>query len=454
MSQAVGRYYAFSVGAERKSGDGDSAIEECRIWFNTALTIHTVLPLALVAIGYPVGVWAVRHYLTIPPDRIEACVWVWRFTTISCFVGMSSVPFHGMYGAKQEIAELTIYSFVTTTLNAFYLYYMITHPGDWLAKYAGWTCAMSVVPSLIISVRACFKYPECRLRIGYLGIWPRIRELAAFATFRAVNSFSQMLSHQGTAIVVNKLLGPASNAAMTIGRNIVSHATTLTGSCAGAMSPAVTNAAGEGDYDKMRKMSFLFCKLSALAVMIFAVPLLCEVRNIMVIWLKTPPEGSAELCSWLLVSTFLGYLTNGMYVAITANGEIGRYSAVSSVGFYLAFLLSWLLMWLGLGIPAIGIGFVVCSTYTTFAKLYYAKKLCGMSPVYWLRTILVPLIITFTIALLLGFLPQMFNMKATLLRVLVTTAICESTMLSLAWLIILDDEERAFVKSRILPYFR
>ena len=108
MAASVGRFYAVSVGAANRAGHVKEGFEQCRIWFNTAFSIHTVVPLVLIAIGYPIGDWAVRHFLTIPPDRISACVWVWRFTCFSCFVGMFNVPFSAMYGAKQEIASLAV----------------------------------------------------------------------------------------------------------------------------------------------------------------------------------------------------------------------------------------------------------------------------------------------------------------------------------------------------------
>ena len=122
MSGAVGRFYALSVGAARKDADG---LEECRRWFSTAVSVHTVLPLVLMSVGYPVGVFAIEHWLTIPADRVSDCVWVFRFVCLTCLLEMSSVPFEAMYRAKQLIAELTVYSVITCTLNVVCPIYMI-----------------------------------------------------------------------------------------------------------------------------------------------------------------------------------------------------------------------------------------------------------------------------------------------------------------------------------------
>ena len=132
LASAVGRFYAVQVGASRKIVDPTAAINECRKWFNTALSIHTVVPIILMLFGYPIGRWTIENFLEIPIDRVMDCVWVWRFTCASCLIAMFNVPFQAMYTAKQEIAELTIYSFATTTLNAIFVCYMASNPGYWL----------------------------------------------------------------------------------------------------------------------------------------------------------------------------------------------------------------------------------------------------------------------------------------------------------------------------------
>lgn len=167
LAGATARFYAFSIGEAKKNIE--QGLDNCRKWFNTALTIHTLLPLCLIIIGYPLGKWAIFNWLTIPPDRIQSCLWVWRFTCFSSFIAMVNVPFMAMFTAKQYIAELTIYSMATTILNIIFAYFMVTHPGEWLTKYALWMCAMSVIPQIIICIRANYIFEGCKIVWKYLG---------------------------------------------------------------------------------------------------------------------------------------------------------------------------------------------------------------------------------------------------------------------------------------------
>lgn len=447
MSGSVSRFYAFSVGAAQKEGNERDGLEDCQKWFSIAVLIHTVLPVVLTVIGYPIGEWAVRNYLTVPPDRVEACVWVWRFTCLSCLVGMIGVPFSAMYNAKQEIAELTIYGFATTTLNAIFLYYMITHPGVWLVKYAAWSCALVVFPQLLICLRAVLMYQECRFRFYHLKNWSGFKQIFAYSGSRFIVLLSQMLSSSGMSILVNKCLGPAKNAAMTVGMSLSNHCQTLSASFSGAFSPAITNAAGAGDLDLMRKLAFRTCLLSTIAIGIFALPMILEVDEVLVLWLKHPPDGSGPLCVCLLVCAILGKLSEGHWMSIFAIGRIAKFNAVESIFWFLALPLAYLFFTRNLGIVGVGAAFVCVHTGAVGVKLYFGRKIAGLSVRHWLRRIFLPIILAFGLAFAAGVLVKT-AFPPSFLRVVLTTVIVEVVLLPSCWLFVLQKEERRICSNK------
>lgn len=448
MASAVGRFFAFAVGESQKDGFNAEGLENCRKWFNMALLIHTVIPVILIIIGYPIGVWVINNYLVIPLDRIEACIWVWRFACLAGFVGMVNVPFVALYTAKQEIAELTIYSFVTTTLNAIFLYYVITHPGFWLVKLSAWTCFLGVVPNILICIFAFVNFKECRIVPKYFWSVVRMRELFIYAGGRFICGLALLLNSQGIPVAVNKILGPAKNAAMTVENTVVTHASNLTQSCLGAMYPAITNAAGRGDLDEMRALSYRMCKLATFATMIFAIPLIIEIDNIMVIWLKTPPAGAASLCALILVANIINHLTDGHWMAIFAMGKVTMFNICESIGFFLGFGTAVALMIAGLGLDAAGYGIMIGYVYAMVVKHILGRKLCGLSTMHWIRHIFAPFVVIMLVSLAVGIVPRMM-MNPTLLRVVVTTIVSEAALISLTWLIVFEKVEREFVINQL-----
>lgn len=453
MATAVGRFYAFSVGQAKVAGTQGEGLEVCRQWFNTAVLIHTMVPLVLIAIGYPIGMWAVEHFLTIPLERVEACRWVFRFVCIACFVGMVNVPFQAMYTAKQYIAELTVYSFATTTLNVCFLWFMVTHPGDWLAKYALWVCILSVAPQVIICIRALQVFPECRFRRTYLWSWSRVKSLSAYAGWLAFGQFGGLLRGQGIAILINKHFGPSVNAAMTIGNVVSAQADTLSGSMIAAFSPAITNACGAGETEKMRCMAYRTCKIGTLLTLLCLLPLVLELPGVLRLWLKHPPEYATELCAFILAMVVVDKTSVGQMLAVNATGRVARYQMILGTILILVLPLAWIFVALGGGVCAVGWAMLLTVTGCSLTRVWLARSLVGMSVRYWLFRIMLPLTLLTAVSGGVGLLPHFF-FGPSFWRVCLTMVVAETVMLPTAWFLLLDRGEKDFVLSRIGAVFK
>ncbi len=446
LAAAVGRFYALSVGQSRK--DPAAGLEEARRWFSIALLIHTAVPAVLLAIGWPIGEWAIRCFLTIPPDRVNACLWVFRFCCVGCFIGMVSVPFNAFYGAKQYIAELMIYGFATTTLNICVLYYMVTHPRDWLVFYAGWLLVLGLIPSLIITGRAMKIFPECRFSLAYCRDWGRFRRLFSYAFWQFFGSLSVLMRGQGIAILVNKYFGPSFNASLAIARNVNGKATELGASLLGAFGPAITNAWGEGNLDRARKLAMNVCKFSVLASFVFVLPLMIELPYAMRLWLKTPPDWVTPLCCAVMMQIMINRTTKGHLVLIQATGRIGLYESVAAGLCLMMLPVAWLLIELGLGPWGLCISFVVVTAAYAWVRPFFASRLAGLSTRIWLRRVLFPLAVLAVATLGVGLLCRAM-MPEGFVRLVVTTISCEAVLLPLAWVILFDAEDRVFIVRKV-----
>lgn len=447
LATATGRFYAFSVGESKKTGQ--DGLEKCRQWFNTALLLHTVVPLIFATVGYPVGVYAIERWLTIPPDRIAACVWVFRFACISCLVSMMSVPFNAMYYAKQYIAELTVYTILTLLLNVVVLYYMVTHPGVWLTQYAFWTCFTAVLPQILITFRSLRLFPECRFKRSYLWDRKRTKELLNFAGWHFFGAFGSVASNQGVAILVNKYFGPPVNAAATISGQLAGQCNTLSGSIMGAFSPAIANACGEGDSKKMQRMAFAACKYCTLMTLFFAIPLALELPEVLRLWLKEPPRYAAGLCLCGLISIVLNNLSCGYWMAISAVGKIALYQMFCGTMILLTLPCAWLFVVLGWGVYSIGYASILSSLLLTAGRVYFASRETGMKASEWSKKILFPICL---LCLLLGgiaCLPQLF-WEASFSRLILSATVTEAFLFLLSWFFLLDMTERGFILEKIL----
>ena len=446
FAAAIGRFYALSVGEQR--ANKEVGLENCRMWFTTAVIIHTTLPLILMIIGYPIGEWAVRHYLTIPMGRIEDCVWVWRFVCVSCFLSMVSVPMNAMYRAHQYIAELTVYSFVTVTLNAFFLHYMVTHPGVWLVKFMFWRLMLGLVPHLIISLRTFYLFPECRFVLKYVHCWANVKQLGSYIVWSCFGTFGGMLRSQGVSILVNKMFGPRMNASVSVGIGLYGHTNTLSGSLAGAFSPAIFNAWGARKYDEARDMAYRVCKLGVLCMLIFSVPLALEVDEVLHLWLENPPEYAARFCLFVMASAVIDKTAIGHMYLVSANGKIAKYQMVLGTSLIMTLPIAYVFVKMGLGMNGVGLALVVGMMGCAWGRVWFARRLVGLSARYWIWRIFLPLLAVTTLSLLVGWMPRLF-MDRSFWRICTTTGFVEVILLPLSWLFLLDSGERDFIKKKL-----
>jgi Na+-driven multidrug efflux pump len=451
LASAIGRFYAYSVGQSQIVGKEAEGMDECRRWFNTALTVHVVVPLIVLIVGYPIGEWMVRFFLTIPREKVSVCVWVWRFVCASCFINMISVPVNAMYIAKQYIAELTIYSVATTALNACFLYFMASHPGEWLSRYAFWSCLLAIVPQLLILIRGLFCIPECEIKFAYMGEWRRIVNICSFAGWNLFAAFGSLLQGQGIAILVNKYFGPKVNAAMTVANTVNNHVLSLSSAMTGAFSPAITNACGAGDDGRMRLLAYRCCKFGIALALIFILPLLLEVSDVLRLWLKYPPQYLSGFVVCMLVTALVSEASSGHMIAVRAKGKVAFYFFFLGCVLICAFPLAWALIVAGMGPHSVVLALFFIAMVAMIGRVYLARELAGMSARYWFFRIVCPVCVVAAASLATALIPR-FLMEPGFIRIIITSIVSEAVYFPLTWFLILDEGEKIYVTEKIKQF--
>lgn len=446
LAWSIGRFYAYAVG--ECASNRDLGKLHCKEWFNTAVLVHVVLSVSGIAIGYPIGAWAIKNFLTIAPERVHMCVIIFRIVCFSCFVSMINVPFYAMYRAKQFIAEISIYSTVVVGCNFVFMWYIVNHPGDWLLSYSAWMCLMSVIPQIIICVRAAMCFQECRFSYRMLWNKDRLQRLLSYAGWQVFSTLGIMLQGQGLQLVYNKLFGANVNAAATVSSSVNGHANALSASMQGAFSPAITNACGEGDRDKMRRMVFTSCKYGSLFTLIFVIPLSLELGYILKLWLKNPPQYTAGLCIYVFIATLLDKLTSGHNIAICAVGKVRDFQLFSGLSYIMTIPMALGLVCLHHSPYSVAMALVVSGMLVTIVRVYYAHKFARISIWQWLSMIVIPILKVAICAICCGLLVINFC-ETSFCRVIITVVITEAVMVGLSWLIVLNDAERDLILKKI-----
>lgn len=446
LAASASRHLAFAVGQARQEG-GDS-IELVQRWFNVALLIHTVLPLLLVVVGYPIGVYAVRNILTIPPERVSTCVWVFRLSLVTAFVGMMSVPYSALYVARQRIVERSMYDVCSSIARCALAFGLLYCPGDKLLIYACYMTAVSLLMIFVYRLRCLYIFPESHLRFSYMLDREKIRAIVGFASWNVLGVFGWMVKEQGLAVLANKFFGPVVNAAMGVAQQVSGHVNALSSAIMAALSPEIISTEGQGDRERVKRLVMSASRFAALLSLFFALPLCFEMEYMIGLWLKTPPEWSILFCRIILVGAFLSALSVGQEVSIKADGRIAGAEISASIVLLLSFPVAWIGCKLGLAPWIIMAASAMVFGLRTIVHVVWARRLMGLSVWLWVRTVLLP--IAALVACVVGLLTVITLWMADgFVRLLVVGFVSSGTMLGLSVLFVLSRDERMFIFQRV-----
>nr|MBO6294645.1 hypothetical protein [Schwartzia sp. (in: firmicutes)] len=175
-------------------------------------------------------------------------------------------------------------------------------------------------------------------------------------------------------------------------------------------------------------------------------------KEIVRLWLKNPPPYTAGLCLCMIAYHLTDVSTTGHLTAINAHGRIREYQIVLSAISIFTLPVAGLFLWLGFGPYSVGITLVFMIGLNSLGRVWFARKLAGLSAIHWLKWSILPLFATLFLAALAGLSPRLFLSPGPI-RVLFAMGCCEATLLPMAWFVIMDEAERGFVTDRVRKAF-
>ena len=440
LSVGVVRFYSYAIG----HGSNLTATEagtDLNKWFNTALSIHLLLPLVLIAIGWPLGEYAIRHWLTIPADRVESSVLVFRISLLAAFATVAAVPYISMFHAQQRMVEPAIVG-VIQSIAVFALAWSLLHvDSDRLVFYAAFMMLITLAAIMFRVARATWLFPACRPRLADFYHRDYLRSLFSFVGWKMFGIGCVTLREQGTPILANLAFGPIVNAAYSVARGLSHHAASLSSSLISAFQPALTGTEGKGDRQGMLKMAIQVCNFGTLLVALFAVPVMIEMDAVLALWLIDPPPYASDIGRWMIAMLIVDKMTAGPMIGVNARGKIALYEAIQGPLLLLALPLMWAMFAFDLGPVAIGIALFSSHLAYSFGRVIFAKFLIGFPVSLWLRETVFPLVSILLLGLLIG-LSVSVLLEEGLLRILVTTVMTGTAISALGWLWVLNGAER------------
>ncbi len=419
--------------------------EKIRDTFNIAMVAHLIVAATVLILAQTLGLWIVNNVLNIPPEQIKGAQWAYQFAVIIAVLGIVQSPFGSLMVAYEKLNIYALFSIVDVVLKLAVIYAIQVLPGNKLIVYSALLLGVSVFNMIIYRTYSYLKMPVCRFK--------RVRDKVALKemfSFTGWSLFGQVAvagSNQGVNVLINLFFNVTLNAAMGISNTITSTVNGFVRNFQVAFNPQIIKSFNNGEHQYLQNLLIRSSKLSSYLVLIFLVPLVFEMPNVLTLWLGTYPPYTVELCILSLLCIYLDSIAAPFWMLVYAQSNIKKYQIIISSVYSLCFFGALFMLYIGAepySVIGVRAAIFVC---LLIVRVYFTKHFFPQFNIKnWLYQVVFKgvMIILFS-ALVTGAASQIVKLSV-FPHIAVVTIISLACTLPLIYLVGMNKGEQKFIK--------
>lgn len=438
LCSAISRFMTFGL------GKGD--IHKLKSIFATSVNIQLGMALLVLIVGSIVGYFFLNYKMSIPANRLYAANWVLFCSLLSFAISLISVPYNSCIIAHEKMDAFAYISILETVLKLVIVYMIYISPYDKLITYTLLFLASSCLIRYIYTIYCKRNFEECQYELKIDR--SLLKEMTSFAGWNFFGNTAYMLNTQGVNMLINVFFGVTMNAARGVAIQVQNAILQFVNNFTTAINPQITKSYATGNYTQLHKLICQGAKYTYYLLLIFTIPVFVEADTILKIWLGIVPEYTTIFLRLILISSYATILGNTAYTAIMATGQIKNYQLVVTLVGCLVFPLTWILYKLDFPVTSTYYIYILTYIILVFIRLYYLKKLVNLSPIVFIRTVIIKIFILSVPSFAIPFIFIQY-MEASFIRVVFTCIISVTTNVILIYYLGLDKNERKFITEKI-----
>lgn len=440
MTVSSQRYMSVAMGEGNK--------EKINQIYNASFILHVCFAVGVALMLEIIGLPSIGK-LNIDPNRLWCAKVIFQFLIISMFSKIIAVPFDAIMNAHEDMLAFSVIelidSFIMLTIAITLQYISV----DKLAFY-GFAVAFIAILTLLMKYGWCRRtYKDyritCKVKVGK----PLIKDMLGFTGWNLFGGLAMMGRNQGVAVIFNIFLGTVANAAYGVANQINGALNNFSSTFQRAINPQLMKSEGMGDRERLHKISLMSSKFSVIALCMISIPLIIEMDDVLKIWLRNDiPESTLELSRCILALSILYQFSTGLMSAIQATGNIKNYQITMGCLILTNIPIAYYILKLGYPIYYVTVGFIMIEAISLVVRIYMAKAIAGISPMDFVKNVIIPCIVICAIPSVCSIVPYMM-INETWPRLIVVSATYGIMYILLTWLFALDKLQRVAVVNKI-----
>jgi Na+-driven multidrug efflux pump len=425
MANAAQRFFAMELGVENHS--------KLKQIFSINIIIFIGLALIVLILAETVGLWFLKVKMVIPPDRMNAALWVYQFSIITIMANIITIPYLAIITAREQMNVYAWLSILEVVFKLGILFVLIYVNMDKLILYA---ILFLVVQVLITSTYITYstnKFSECKVKY----YWDKkiFKEIFGFAGWNVMGSLAMTARSQGVVMLLNTSFGVLANAAYGIAYKVYYSLFRFADGFFTAVRPQIIKSYSYDNEDKsgeMMKLVFQSSKFCFYLILVLAIPTLIETKFILELWLKKiVPDSTLIFTRLMIITALIESLANPLITSINATGKIRKYQIFTSSIILLILPVSYLFLKLGYPPQTIMYVMIVTSVLAQVGRIYFMKNMLKMNIIHYLKQVIFPVSMVTIGAFVLPII-YFYSFEASFLRLL---GVCSTTVISSIFII-------------------
>ncbi|HJH77894.1 MAG TPA: MATE family efflux transporter [Prevotellaceae bacterium] len=408
-------------------------MSEMKKTFSNVLFVNMMLALIILIAGETIGLWFLFNKMQIPTERFTAAFWVYQMSIVTVMINVMSSAFNACIIAHERMKTFAYISLIDAfgkLLLAFFLTHIINY--DKLIIYGAFLLLIQIIDRLIYGMYCSKHFPETKTKITIDK--PIIKKMFEFISWASYGSFVSIGFTQGLNILINIFFGPAINAARAVSVQVQNAVVSFTTNFQTAVNPQLIQSVVNKDFERSKHLLKMSSKYSFFLLCLIGIPLIAVTPYILNLWLKEVPEHTVWFVRLMLIINIWSCIANPLRIINQAEGNIRKFQLCEGTVLLLIVPISYIVLKFYTIPELVFLVHLAIELLSNYIRIKIVLPKINMSITYYFKYIYLPLLIVFSIAILLCVILTVYmglgtNFSSTLLvciilEILISILIC------------------------------
>ena len=370
--------------------------------FSLILLSYFILTIITILLSESIAVWFLNTHMSIPEERLIAANWVLQLSIVTFCIQVFQSPFMSVIIAHEKMDVYAYVSIVEVIMKLIIVYLLHLFVFDKLIVYS-LLMSLNSLCIFIFYYIYCYKnFFECRYKYYFNG--KELKGLCSYAGWNVIGSIAIILRSHCINILLNIFFNPIVNAARGIAYQVNSAITSFYTNFYTAVRPQIVKNYAIGENERMLSLICNSSRYAFYLILVMIMPFMFYAKEILELWLKTPPLMTDLFVKLVLISALIETLSMPLVSGLQAANRIKEIQFTVSVLYLLNIPVSYLL--LSNGYPAETPMYVniILIIVAFIPRIWIANKIIGLSIKYYATSVILYILIVTVVSYLICYL--------------------------------------------------